>query len=69
MEPLARNGRDVVLIALGAQLARALSGGFATIARTIDEITGAVAERPRQISTTPTFAAIWLKPRVTDFPQ
>lgn len=64
---LSRNGRGVVLTNEGAQLARAVTDGFEGIARTIDEITGADAERPLQISTTPTFAAIWLMPRITDF--
>lgn len=64
---LARNGRGVVLTAEGAQLAMAVADGFGAIARAVDEITGADAERPLQISTTPTFAAQWLMPRIGDF--
>lgn len=62
-----RNGRGVILTNEGAQLARAVTEGFAAMARSVEAITGADAERPLQISTTPTFAANWLMPRIGDF--
>jgi LysR family glycine cleavage system transcriptional activator len=64
---VARNGRGVILTNEGAQLARAVTEGFAAMARAVEEITGADAERPLQISTTPAFAANWLMPRIGDF--
>ncbi|WP_135504219.1 LysR family transcriptional regulator [Roseovarius aestuariivivens] len=64
-----RGGRRLELTAEGAQLAEALKLGFGSIARCIEQLTGADASRPLQISTTPGFAAQWLMPRLLDFRQ
>lgn len=64
-----RNGRNLGLTPEGRQLAEALSAGFGSIARTIDALTGADAGRALQISTTPSFAAHWLMPRLASFRQ
>lgn len=62
-----RSGRQLVLTDQGQQLAEALRIGFGAIARTVEALTGADADRPLQISTTPSFAANWLMPRLTEF--
>lgn len=62
-----RSGRKLALTPEGRQLAEALKLSFGAIARTVDELTGADAERPLQITTTPGFAAQWLMPRMLDF--
>ena len=64
-----RGGRKLELTSEGAQLAEALKLGFGSIARCIEALTGADANRPLQISTTPGFAAQWLMPRMLDFRQ
>lgn len=51
----------------GETLARALRDGFAAMAATVAELTGADAGRPLQITTSPSFAAAWLLPRLTGF--
>ena len=62
-----RTGRALALTPAGEDLAAACSEGFGTIARTVDRLTGREADRPLQISTTPSFAAHWLMPRLADF--
>lgn len=64
---LDRSARRLALTAQGRQLADALAAGFGTIARAVDDLTGADADRPLQVSTTPGFAAQWLMPRMLDF--
>lgn len=64
-----RSGRQLGLTAEGRQLAEALKLGFGAIARAVEDLTGADAERPIQVSTTPGFAAQWLMPRMLDFRQ
>ena len=51
----------------GEQLAAALDAAFAAIGRAVDELTGADATRPLQITTTPAFAMSWLMPRLSEF--
>ncbi|WP_375175770.1 LysR family transcriptional regulator [Pseudooceanicola sp.] len=51
----------------GRALADAALGGFADIADLCAELTGRNADRPVQISTTPSFAAAWLMPRLATF--
>ncbi len=51
----------------GRALADAVLGGFADIAGLCAELTGRDADRPVQISTTPSFAAGWLMPRLAAF--
>ncbi|MRU15084.1 LysR family transcriptional regulator [Roseovarius sp. A21] len=64
-----RSGRKLTLTPEGRQLAEALTAGFGGIARTIDALTGADEGRALQISTTPSFAAHWLMPRLAAFRQ
>lgn len=53
----------------GRVLAETAQEGFSAIARLAAELTGKDAERPVQISTTPTFASAWLMPRLARFRQ
>ncbi|GGE42036.1 LysR family transcriptional regulator [Primorskyibacter flagellatus] len=53
----------------GRVLAETALEGFSAIARLAAELTGKDAERPVQISTTPTFASAWLMPRLARFRQ
>lgn len=62
-----RSGRRLGLTAEGRALAEALKLGFGAIARTVEELTGADADRPLSISTTPMFAAAWLMPQMAGF--
>ena len=64
---IVRQGRGIVTTPAGMQLANSLRDGFATIAEGIEDIRSINAERPLQISVTPTFAAHWLMPRIGDF--
>ncbi len=51
----------------GRSLAEAVTGGFERMFRAVAELTGADADRPVQITTTPAFAANWLMPRLAGF--
>jgi LysR family transcriptional regulator, glycine cleavage system transcriptional activator len=62
-----RDGRRAGLTADGARLAATLTPAFATIGRAVEELTGADAARPLQITTTPALAASWLLPRLAAF--
>ncbi|MBE2278054.1 MAG: LysR family transcriptional regulator [Rhodobacteraceae bacterium] len=62
-----RAGRGLVLTAEGAELARALDEGFATIAAAVGTLRAGGADRPVRITLTPSFAAQWLMPRLKDF--
>lgn len=64
---LRREGRGIALTPEGMQLAEAVTGGFAQIARAVEALTGAEADRPLHVTTTPTFAAGWLMPRIAGF--
>ncbi|MBP0481418.1 LysR family transcriptional regulator [Sagittula salina] len=64
---LNREGRRMALTPEGETLARALREGFGQITAAVDMLTGAEAERPLQVSTTPTFATAWLMPRLARF--
>ena len=64
---LDRSGRSLALTDDGARLANALELGFGAIATAVQDLTGADADRPLHVSTTPTFAAFWLMPRLTGF--
>ena len=64
---LNRDGRAMTLTAEGEQLANTLHSGFGGMIDTVRLITGARDERPLHISTTPTFAASWLMPRLPKF--
>ena len=60
-------GRQLQLTEDGARLAEAALKGFGEMEYVIGEITGAGDERPLQVSLTPTFAAIWLMPRLAEY--
>ena len=62
---LDRRGRQARLTQEGDQLAEALQEGFGRITQTVADLTGKEAERPLQITTTPSFAAGWLMPRLS----
>ena len=62
-----RGGRKLALTPEGRHLAEALAAGFGQIASTIASLTGADRNAPLRITTTPTFAAGWLMPRLSDF--
>lgn len=64
---LDRSARALSLTSEGQQLADALADGFGRIAQVIDALTGADADRPLQVATTPSFAAHWLMPRLAGF--
>lgn len=66
---LDRSSRSLALTPQGEQLAKALNVGFGAIHDAIAQITAAQADRPLHISTTPTFAAFWLMPRLPKFRQ
>ena len=63
---LDRSGRSMELTPEGEQLAQSLTVGFGAIASVVQELTGRDAERPLHISTSPSFAANWLMPRLAD---
>ena len=62
-----REGRGAALTPEGERLAATLDAAFLAIARAVDELTGADAARPLQITTTPSFAMGWLMPRLSEF--
>ncbi|RKF15394.1 LysR family transcriptional regulator [Roseovarius spongiae] len=64
-----RSGRGLTLTTEGEALAAALAEGFGAIAQTAAQLTGADADRPLQVTTTPQFAANWLMPRLRDFQE
>lgn len=64
---VARGGRKLTLTPEGRQLAEALAAGFGQMAQVIAALTGADQSAPLRITTTPTFAAGWLMPRLPDF--
>ena len=64
---LDRSGRQLALTADGAELAQALSDGFSMIGEGVEAVTRREDDRPLQITTTPTVAAVWLLPRLPRF--
>lgn len=66
---LHRGGGRGELTEAGQMLSEAVLGGFERMYRAISELTGADADRPVQITTTPAFAANWLMPRLAAFRQ
>ncbi|MCR9124714.1 MAG: LysR family transcriptional regulator [Rhodobacteraceae bacterium] len=64
---LDRSGRALGLTAEGTQLAEAVRLGFGSIGNAVRDLTDADADRPLFVSTTPTFAASWLMPRLARF--
>ncbi len=64
---LDRKGRQARLTNEGRDLSEALRQGFGVIAEDIEKLTGELDARPLAVSTTPSFAANWLVPRLADF--
>ena len=64
---LDRSGRKAELTPEGRLLAEALGRGFSVMAEAVDALTGAEDARPIHVTTTPSFAAHWLLPRLPDF--
>lgn len=62
-----RGGRRLTLTPDGRRLAEALVAGFGQMSQTIAALTGADQSAALRITTTPTFAAGWLMPRLSDF--
>ncbi|WP_147110463.1 LysR family transcriptional regulator [Tateyamaria sp. syn59] len=62
-----RSGRAIKLTEHGEILAQGSADGFSSIARAVALVTGAEAARPLHISPTPSFAAAWLMPRLSEF--
>ncbi|MGV6850479.1 MAG: LysR family transcriptional regulator [Marinibacterium sp.] len=62
-----RSSRALSLTADGAELAQALGEGFGTILAGVEAVARRETERPLMISVTPTFAAVWLVPRLARF--
>jgi len=62
-----REGRGVALTPEGEQRFQGVQSGFEKILATVELLLGANAERPLNVSTTPTFAVSWLMPRISDF--
>ncbi len=62
-----REGRGISLTTEGELLARDLQTGFAAIRRGVEELGGAGALRPVQITMSPAFATEWLMPRISEF--
>ena len=62
-----RQGRGIALTEAGRRLAEPLRSGFEVIEEGVRALREETAARPLQISTTPTFAANWLMPRIGDF--
>lgn len=66
---LDRAGGPGELTEAGQMLSEAVLGGFERMYRAVSDLTGAEADRPVQITTTPSFAANWLMPRLAAFRQ
>jgi LysR family glycine cleavage system transcriptional activator len=62
-----RDGRGVKLTDQGIALARELTAGFAAILQGLENLKGAQAARPVQVTMPPAFAVRWLMPRSMDF--
>ena len=66
---LDRSGRTLQLTVEGQVLADAVTLGFGAISRAVEDITGADAARPVQVSCTAMLASAWLMPRLGGFRQ
>jgi DNA-binding transcriptional LysR family regulator len=62
-----RSGQALRLTAEGQRLAEAVVSGFEAMGRAVEELTGRDAGRPLMVTTTSSFAAGWLLPRLADF--
>lgn len=66
---LEKKGRKLVLTPIGAVGREGLSLPFTQIADTVERMRGMCGPRPFVVSTTPSFAASWLVPRLERFKQ
>jgi len=64
---LDRSGRQAQITPEGQLLARAILEGFGQIEAQSRQLSGAADDKPLFVSTTPSFAAGWLMPRLSDF--
>ncbi len=64
---LDRSGRAMRLTPDGEALAKATTTGFGAIAQVVQDITGAETARPLSLTTTNSFAANWLMPRLPEY--
>ncbi|MEM7744355.1 MAG: LysR substrate-binding domain-containing protein [Pseudomonadota bacterium] len=64
---LARSGRGVATTVEGALLAEGLSSGFGALAQAVERLSATRTDRPLRLTTTPSFAAGWLVPRIAGF--
>lgn len=64
---LIRGAHGMTLTATGSALANALAEGFGMIISGVQAVTDAHTHRPVNISTTPTFAEVWLMPKLGAF--
>ena len=62
-----RQGRGVVAVGAGRQLARDLAAGFAEIAAGVRAAAAGRADGPVSLTTTQSFAENWLMPRIAGF--
>ncbi len=62
-----RAGRGVALTDDGVALARHLAEGFQRIERGVDDLDFRGETRPIRVAVTPSFAEIWLMPRLSEF--
>lgn len=62
-----RAGKGMALTADGLSLARALEEGFGVIATACRDLMDRGRDRPLRIALTPSFAAVWLMPRLGKF--
>jgi LysR family transcriptional regulator, glycine cleavage system transcriptional activator len=62
-----RESRALVLTTQGQRLFEAVSGGFASIAETVDDIVGTPQAETLVISTSTVMATEWLMPRISRF--
>lgn len=66
---LDRSGRGMELTEAGEHLAKAVRLGFGAISTAVQDLQSADSQRPVHLSTTSSFAAHWLMPRLPDFQQ
>ena len=64
---LIRDGQRMVVTKEAASMADDLTQGFGLIAKATTDLLDRNRQRPLRIATTPSFAAGWLMPRMTDF--
>lgn len=62
-----RQGQGMALTEAGLRLAAGLGDGFGTIAAVVRDLRADMALQPLRISVTPSFAEVWLMPRLGTF--